>query len=171
MFSTLCKPWRAAFEMAWEAFVNGSLPIGAAIADESEVISVGRNRLYEPGSLNPKVAHAETEAIFKLDTKKYPGVYTYALYATTEPCPMCMGAFVMANLRKLRIAARDNYCGAAHYCADDKYIASKNIKVEFEGGIMETAQDVMMLYYELRATNGETNKIIEMIKQKTTRRL
>ena len=46
----------------WEAFKNGSIPIGAVITDEiGNIISTGRNRIYEIDTLNTKIAHAETE--------------------------------------------------------------------------------------------------------------
>lgn len=59
MWNEIAEPWKMAFLQGWEAFKNGSIPIGAAIIDENGyVISVGRNRLYEHGTLNPKIAHA-----------------------------------------------------------------------------------------------------------------
>ncbi len=33
MWETLDPPWQAALEMAWEAYCNGTIPIGAAVAD------------------------------------------------------------------------------------------------------------------------------------------
>lgn len=78
---------------------------------------------------------------------------------------MCMGTFVMSNLRKLRVAARDSYCGAVHYCNDDPYIASKKITVDFELGILETVQLAMQTYFELRLRNGEINHIINIFEK------
>ena len=75
---------------------------------------------------------------------------------------MCMGTFVMSNLRKLRVAARDSYCGAVHYCNDDPYIASKKITVEFELGKLEIVQIAMQAYFELRMRNGEINRVVEL---------
>ncbi len=72
---------------------------------------------------------------------------------------MCMGTFVMCNLRKLRVAARDSYCGAVHFCEDDSYISSKNIQVTFETGILETVQLTLQTYFELNKRNGEMNRV------------
>lgn len=166
MWNTISKAWQAAFEQGWEAFINGSIPIGSVIADENgEIISYGRNRICEKSTLNPKIAHAETEAIQKLDVSKYPNVKSYTLYTCMEPCLMCMGTFVMANLRKLKIAARDGYCGAVHYCNSDSYVASKKIEVDFELGIFEIVQLVMQSYYELRFSNGKKNRITEIFEK------
>ena len=102
MYKNIERPWQIAFEQGWEALVNGSIPIGAVITDEhGKIISKGRNRLFESSTKNPKVAHAETEAIRNLDVSKYPNTYDYTLFACMEPCPMCMGTIVMSNLRKL----------------------------------------------------------------------
>jgi tRNA(Arg) A34 adenosine deaminase TadA len=44
MWTSISRAWQIAFEQGWEAFQNGSIPIGAAIADENgNVISFGRN--------------------------------------------------------------------------------------------------------------------------------
>ena len=166
MWLSVSKPWQVAFEQAWESFINGSIPIGAVIADENEnIISYGRNRLFEKLNVNPNIAHAEMEAIQKLDLSKFPNVYTYTLYTTMEPCPMCMGTFVMSNLRKLRVAARDSYCGATHYCKTDEYIASKKISVEFELGSFELVQLAMQTYFELKLRQGKMNSVTELFEK------
>lgn len=42
------KPWQVSFEQGWQAFKKGSIPIGAVIIDEtSNIISIGRNKIYE----------------------------------------------------------------------------------------------------------------------------
>ena len=165
MWDSIEKPWQRAFELGWEALIHGSIPIGAVIVDESgDVISTGRNRLYEPGALNPKVAHAETEAIHNLNLTAYPNPRAYTLFACMEPCPMCMGTLVMSNLRKLRVAARDRYCGAVHYCAEDPYIAAKNMQITFESGVMETVQLTMQTFFELKMHGGAACRVIQAFK-------
>lgn len=130
MWNELPKAWQIAFSEGWESFLKGSIPIGAVISDENGgIICTGRNRRNEITSGNSRIAHAETGCLLQLDTNKYPNVGSYTLYACMEPCPMCMGTIVMSNFRKLRIAAKDSYCGAVHYCKDDSYIRSKHIEV------------------------------------------
>lgn len=150
MWSDLSMVWQAAFAEGWEAFKKGSVPIGAAICDENgEIICTGRNRRGELTDGNRKIAHAETDCLFRLDTEKHPAFRRYTLYACMEPCPMCMGTLVMSGLRRLRAAARDGYCGAVHYRDFSRYIMSKNIDVIFEGGDLELVQLTMQIYYEL----------------------
>ncbi len=160
MWASVEEPWKVAFEQGWKAFGHGSIPIGACIADENgNIISVGRNRVFERDCANPRIAHAETEALQSLDTRKYPHVQGYTLYACMEPCPMCLGTIVMSDIFKLRIAAKDSYCGAVHYCHEDPYIASKNMQVSFEYGLLETVQLVMQTYFELKLRNGNMNVV------------
>lgn len=166
MWDSIEKPWQIAFEQGWEALKNGSIPIGAVITDEyGNVISQGRNRINEFGKSNPRLSHAETEAIQNLDRSKNPNVREYTLFACMEPCPMCMGTFVMSNLRKLRVAAKDSYCGAVHYCKDDPYIAAKNIQVSFESGNLETVQLALQTYYEIKNQNGAINKVTSVFEK------
>ena len=156
------KPWQVAFGQGWQAFKKGSIPIGAAVIDEKgDIISVGRNRIYENKTRNPRIAHAEMECLLNLDISKYPKVREYTLYTCMEPCPMCFGTIVMSNLRKVKIASRDSYCGAVHYCEEDPYIAAKNMQVTFERGTLETVQLVLQSYFELRACNGEINRVVK----------
>lgn len=90
MWDSVETPWKIAFMHGWEAFKNGSIPIGAVITDETgNILSAGRNRMYEYGTLNPKIAHAETECLLKLDLPVIKYTYqsiilkgdTYELYS------------------------------------------------------------------------------------------
>ncbi len=78
MWDRVAEPWKIAFSQGWEAFRKGSIPIGAVVTDEiGNVISMGRNRMYESGALNPRIAHAETVCLQNLDISKYPNVKQY----------------------------------------------------------------------------------------------
>lgn len=73
-------------------------PFGAAIADSNgKIICVAANRVIE---LNDPTAHAEINAIRTacsiLGTYDLSG---YVLYATSEPCPMCLSAIMWANIK------------------------------------------------------------------------
>lgn len=162
MWNDISAAWKAAFEAGWESFKNGSIPIGAAICGENgEIICVGRNKVREIRHGNDRIAHAETDCFSQLDTSLFPNVKNYTLYACMEPCPMCMGTFVMSNFRRLRIAARDSYCGAVHYCESDPYIRFKNIDVVFDDGELQLIQLVMQSYFEMKLNGGSENAVID----------
>lgn len=58
-FGELSSVWQTCLEQAWEAFVNGSLPIGAVIVGAAgQVLAVGRNRLGESGEHAPPTSTA-----------------------------------------------------------------------------------------------------------------
>ena len=160
------KPWQIAFEQGWQSFVCGSIPIGAVLVDnKGEIILTGRNRMYEACKSNAKMAHAEMECLLGIDETKHPEVKSFTLFTCMEPCPMCMGAIVMSNIRNVRIAARDRYAGAARLCKDVPYIASKNMSIRFEYRQPELVQLTMQTYFELRRCSGQLNKIVRLFEQ------
>ncbi len=136
MWAQLSFPWQAAIELAWEANCLGSLPIGAVIVDgQGKLVGSGRNRLKEPRGYGIAylaglpLAHAEVNALIALDYQKVnPRECT--LYTTTEPCPMCAGALVMAGVRHVCFASRDPWAGSTGLYATDTYIGSKHVRVE-----------------------------------------
>ncbi|MDD6036786.1 MAG: nucleoside deaminase [Lachnospiraceae bacterium] len=132
-FSELSRPWQRVFELDWLSLCEGSKAIGAVIVDEKgEIISEGRNRIYEDVIPNPAVWHAEVEAVRNLDVRKFPNLRSYTLYAGLEPCPMCMGTLVMGHIRHVVIGAPDNYGGAMGLMKHSPFLARKNVQVTFE---------------------------------------
>ena len=81
-------------------------PFGAVITKGEEVIAVSSNHVL---ANNDPTAHAEVMAIREACSKL--GTYDLSeceLYATSEPCPMCMSAIIWANIKKVY------YCGSVH---------------------------------------------------------
>ena len=151
MWQNLEMPWKSAAELAWESYKSGSLPIAAVIVDlEGNVAAAGRNSILEENGINRKIAHAEMKALMALDYNTHPRIREYTMYATLEPCPMCMGAIVMCDMRKLRIAARDPWAGAVGIC-DYPYIASKNMDICFEDG---NVSEILTVLYLCRLLEG-----------------
>lgn len=110
LLESASPPWRAAFQLAWEASQAGTAPVGALVTDGSGTpVSWGRNRIFEtaspPGQLaNSHLAHAELNALAALPTGNYP---EHTLYTTLEPCLLCTAAARYAHIGKVRYAARD----------------------------------------------------------------
>ncbi|HEX2739669.1 MAG TPA: nucleoside deaminase [Rubrobacter sp.] len=132
VWGSLSEPWRACVELAWEAYRAGSLPIGAVVADaQGNVLSRGRNRIYERSGedgylFGHKLAHAEINALITLD---YDRSDPCVLYTTTEPCPLCVGAMRMSDLRELRYAAREPWGGSAAMFETVPYLKRGNVRV------------------------------------------
>ena len=114
-------PWRESFELAWEAFRAGTIPVGAVVADPSgEIVARGRNRIFEetapPGQLaGSYIAHAELNALAGLPlvgARDGRGPFDgHVLYTTLEPCALCMGAALMMMVGEVRFASTDHYGG------------------------------------------------------------
>lgn len=88
-----------AIRLSEENVANGGGPFGAVIAKDGEIVATGVNRVT---SRNDPTAHAEVEAIRdacgKLGTFDLTG---YEIYASCEPCPMCLGAIYWARLSRM----------------------------------------------------------------------
>ena len=134
MWETLTEPWRACVDLAWEAYRASSLPIGAVVTDvDGNVLSRGRNRIHErsgeSGALfGHKLAHAEVNALIKLDYDRHDP-RSCALYTTTEPCPLCVGALRMADLGELRYASREPWAGSTAMFEAVPYLKNGNVRV------------------------------------------
>ena len=100
-----------ALELARKAAEHGEVPVGAIVVNsDGEVIGEGYNRREE---LNSPTAHAELIAIEqaaqRLGSRRLIGC---TLYVTLEPCPMCAGAVMNAQLDRLVYGAFDDKNGA-----------------------------------------------------------
>ena len=106
--------WDKVFDLMWEAYCAGTIPVGAVVADESgEVICQGRNRTYDvafEGELaGIRMAHAEVNALSQLTSDRtYEG---HTLYSTLEPCHLCLSAAFAVRVGKVRYAAEEPYGG------------------------------------------------------------
>ena len=96
---------------------NGG-PFGAVIVKDGQIIARGANSVT---STNDPTAHAEVVAIRQacenLQTFQLTGC---EIYASCEPCPMCLGAIYWARLDKLYYANTKNDAAAINF--DDKFI-------------------------------------------------
>ena len=99
-----------ALKEAKKAYNLGEVPVGAVIAKDGEVVAKAHN-LRE--TKKNALAHAETLAIDKA-CKALGGwrLCGCALYVTLEPCPMCAGAILNAQIKRVVIGAKDEKMGA-----------------------------------------------------------
>ncbi|HEY9782935.1 MAG TPA: nucleoside deaminase [Leptolyngbyaceae cyanobacterium] len=82
---------------------KGDSPYGAVIVKDNEVVAKGYNTVKRDSDPS---AHAEMNAIRSLTTKiQNPSLEGYTIYATGEPCPMCVTACVWTGLAEIIIGA------------------------------------------------------------------
>jgi tRNA(adenine34) deaminase len=168
MWGDIAQGFQVAFNEAWEAYKNNTIPIGVAILDiEGIVMATGRNQVRADGDgllKNHQIAHAEINAILKLseisNENIHKNIRTYTLYSTMEPCPLCFGAVVMGSIRNVKYAARDNWAGATALNESIDYIRNKKITVDGPFEELEMVQVSMQTYYELQTSNPRTVDIL-----------
>jgi tRNA(adenine34) deaminase len=96
--------------LAQRAADEGEVPVGALLVAKDEIIGEGWNR---PIGTHDPTAHAEIVALragaSRLQNYRL-GECT--LYATLEPCAMCMGAVLNARISRVVFGAWDSKAGA-----------------------------------------------------------
>jgi tRNA(adenine34) deaminase len=147
------KVWQLCFEQAWEAFQEGSRPIGAVVVNEiGDVVSTGKsstmNQLSGSIVFHNEIAHAEVNALLKLDNRIYTKVTAFTLYSTLEPCPLCFGAFYMSGIRNLKYAAKDKYGGSTNLKDTTPYLSFKPIKIEGPFQYLEHLAIILHVYFD-----------------------
>lgn len=101
----------------------GDQPFGAVLVMNDKIIRTGRNLVYS--TFDP-TAHAETvtlrDASTSIKTLNFPGA---TLYASWEPCPMCLGAIISARINRLVLGGRKSRRGSQY----GKYTVEKLIEL------------------------------------------
>lgn len=105
-----------ALELARRSALEGGGPFGAVVARDGVVLGEGSNRVTLE---RDPTAHAEVvalrEACARLSTHELDGA---TLYASCEPCPMCLGAALWARVARVVYAATREDAAAAGF--DDR---------------------------------------------------
>jgi tRNA(adenine34) deaminase len=146
--------WRDCFELAWEAFRAGTIPVGAIVVEHGEVIARGRNRIMDkeapPRQLaDTFLAHAEINALAQLEPRRYPDA---TLYTTLEPCLLCTGGAVMTGMGVVRYAAPDPFGGSAALRVDNAVMRLGRTRIEGpEDGLLAQLGELLHLAFFLRA--------------------
>lgn len=116
----LDEPWRASLELAWEAYLGGTIPVGSVVATaDGMVVARGRNRIFDPpghGLSGSRLAHAEVDALAQLAVAdRYRD---HVLYSTLEPCLLCTAATLLATVGRIEYATEDPFGGACNGAID-----------------------------------------------------
>ena len=126
---------RQALELARQAMEEGEVPVGCVIVRDGAVVGRGRNRRETE---HTALGHAELDAI-RQACGALGGwrLSRCALYVTLEPCPMCAGAMVMAQLDGCVFGAydaRQGCCGSVYDLPHDPAFFHR---VPCAGGVLE----------------------------------
>ncbi len=133
---------KEALKEAQKAYDEGEVPIGAVAVFKNQVIGRGHNqteRLQDP------TAHAEMLAITAAaNSLRSWRLKDVEVYCTVEPCVMCAGALVLARVKRIIFAARDEKfggCGSVLNVVNEEQL---NHQIEVTEGVLE-GQSISLL--------------------------
>ena len=131
-------------------------PFGAVIVKDGEVIAVSSNHVLGKWD---STAHAEIEAIREAEQKlKTYDLSGCELYATGYPCPMCLGAIIWANIKKVYVCGLPKDAEKIGFRDDFIYRFIQNEMQDKE--VLEIIETDRKPAQELYAEYAEMNKVI-----------
>ena len=137
-----------AIQEARKAEKKGEVPVGAVLVDSGgHILSASHN---QPIFLSDPTAHAEILVLrdAAAQTHNYRLLST-VLYATVEPCVMCMGAMIHARVSTLVFGTKDSKWGAAgslyNFAQDNRL----NHSLQIIGGVcQDTCRHLMQDFFK-----------------------
>lgn len=139
---------REALQQAEAALQRGDRPIGAVVVHAGHIIGRGSSTY---ATARNDIAHAEINAINTCSAFLQDHGPACTLYTTCEPCVMCLGAIVMANIRAIVFGMPDNHI-QSHRVIDAVPYIQKRIQ-RYAGGVL---QDECVALFR-RFSEEETN--------------
>ena len=138
---------RVAIEKAKEGIALGQTPFGACIARAGELLSSAHNVVWQTTDITAHAEiHAIREACRKLFTIDLSGC---VIYSTCEPCPMCLGATLIAGVKRLVMGARlcdlstNSVFSFGSYSVEN-FAAMTGWNLEIRGGVL--GEECVTLY-------------------------
>jgi tRNA(adenine34) deaminase len=123
---------REALAEAVAAGQAGELPIGAVLVVDGVVVARGRAAHRAARS---QLMHAEMQALLAGGDPLWERYDDAALFTTVEPCPMCLGAAVMADLPHIVFALPDRNVESRRMVEGIPYVR-RHIRT-YHGGVLE----------------------------------
>ena len=141
-----------ALKLALSAYQEDEVPVGAVIVYKGKVIARAHNQIK---TLKDPTAHAEmiaiTQAASYLNSERLNDT---SMYVTIEPCPMCMGALVLARMKKLIYGADDiksGACGSVVNLSNNKKL---NHRIQVKKGVLEKeAKELIQSFFKEKRKN------------------
>ena len=121
---------KSAIREAYRGIENGhGGPFGAVIVKDGRIVAKGHNEVLKN---RDATCHGEVMAIRraskKLGTHNLKGC---EIYTTAEPCPMCLGAIMWANIDKVYFGCNINDTDKIGFRDEKFYNATKEEKEAF----------------------------------------
>jgi tRNA(adenine34) deaminase len=146
---------REALVEAAAAGEAGEYPIGAVVAIDGGIVSRGRSRQRE---LRSQLAHAELEALQNGGEALFEHHARAVLFTTVEPCPLCLGAAVMADVPHIVFAHPDPAVQSAEIIERVPYVRS-HIET-YLGGVLRDESRALFARYEPRLLDWLDDQVV-----------
>src|SRR5690625_1564563 len=118
------KFMKRAVELSVENVREGGEPFGAVLVKNGEIVAEGVNTLHKTYDVS---GHAEMVAIRKAQKKlQTHDLSGYIMYASGEPCPMCLTTMYMSGIE------RGYYCASIEEAAEFGLGGSVNIYADLK---------------------------------------
>lgn len=125
---------REALKLAKAAQEQDEVPVGAVITHQGKIIARAHNQVE---MLKDPTAHAEmiaiTQAASFLGNK---WLYDCDIFVTIEPCSMCVGALVLARVKRVCFGAYDQKTGACGSVFNIAQSDDLNHKINITSGVL-----------------------------------
>ena len=137
---------RVALDEARSAAAGGEVPIGAVIVVDRSILSRGRNQREQ---WQDPTAHAEMIALRAAAAELQSWrVLDSTMYVTMEPCVMCIGAAILARVKRLVFAVPDPKGGACGSMFNIPPEPRLNHRLEVVGGILaQESQELLQEFF------------------------
>jgi len=139
---------RLALEEAERARTAGEVPVGAVVVLDDAVVGRGYNH---PIDARDPTAHAEVVALraagLAVGNYRLTGS---TLYATVEPCLMCVGAIVHARVGRVVYGVVDPKGGAVRSILDVSTLALNHRFEVDEGVLADDCREILQAFFRER---------------------
>lgn len=153
---TIQEAMSEAIQEAKIAFNEDEMPVGAVILQNGELLASAHNQRE---ALCDPTAHAEILAIRKAAKKLGKRrLHDAVIVVTLEPCPMCAGAILAAEMNRVIYGARDSVKG----CAGSLYALTEDRElgeIPSTGGMREEECQRIISDFFLRTRREKKNSV------------
>ncbi len=139
----LAEHMREALAEAERAGQAGELPIGAVVVIDGQIIARGQARHTSSKS---QLRHAELNALLEGGERLWNNHQRAILFTTVEPCPMCLGAAVMADIPHIIFGLQDKAMFSRQIIETNPYV-HRHIKTYYGGVLADESIAILAKYH------------------------
>ncbi len=122
---------------------SGEIPIGAILVIDGEIVARGRARQR---SLQSQLRHAELDAMLAGGQRLWDDYQHAVLFTTVEPCPLCLGGAVMADIPHVIFGLHDSNVCSSLTVETNPYVR-RHIR-SYYGGVLESESEALLKKYD-----------------------